>query len=106
MADPGDGDLALAQFRKHGPAMLPGAAGKQRFPNHFVEESARVEMFGGREVFERFGQRLFFWSGRSWHVDPRKIVFRPTIVTRVALHGIWGGAAAPPTLYKLLIHTH
>ena len=48
--------------------MLTGAAREQRLPNHLVEEGARVEMFGGREVFERFGQWLAAGLRFFWHI--------------------------------------
>lgn len=64
--DPGDGDFASFQFGEDGPLMFPGAPREQGLPNHLVEEGARVEMFGGGEVFERLGQRLFRFLFRSW----------------------------------------
>ncbi len=78
--------------------MLPGAAGEQSLPNHFVEEGARIEMFGGREVLERFGEGLAFWFRWSGHSVARKITFVPRFAPRFARCRMWGGAAAPPYL--------
>src|SRR5947209_5239877 len=63
MANPGDGDLAVRKFGKGRLAMLPDAWRQERFPNHFVKKSPRVEMFGGSKIFERTGQSL---SGLGW----------------------------------------
>ena len=66
MSNPGQGHLAMCKLGKNWDAVLAGTAGQQRFPNHLVKKCARVEMFGGREVFERARQGLaddlrFFW---------------------------------------------
>jgi hypothetical protein len=68
VADPGDGDFAVFQFREDGPAMLAGAAREQCLPDHLMKKGARIEMFGGREVFERLGQRLSTWARLFWHM--------------------------------------
>ena len=47
VSDPGDRHLALVQFGENGFFVLSFAPGQQRFPNHFVEESARIESPGG-----------------------------------------------------------
>ena len=53
MADPGDGNLAVGKFGEGRLPMLPGSAGEQCFPYHFMEKCARIEMFRWREIFER-----------------------------------------------------
>ena len=67
VTDPGDGDLAVGEFWKCGFALLAGAAREQSFPNHFMEERARVEMFGGRQVLEGLGQLLAGRARLFWH---------------------------------------
>ena len=58
VADPSNGHLTVTQFRERRLFMFPGAPGQQRLPNHFVEESAGIEMLRRRQVFERAGERL------------------------------------------------
>lgn len=56
--DPGQGDLSAGQFGKPGPDIFAGAPGQERFPDQFVKESARIEMFARGEVAEGARQRL------------------------------------------------
>ena len=58
MTDPGDGDLAGVQFGESRVLGLPGAPGQQRLPDHFAEESPRVEVPGRGELLEGTRQRL------------------------------------------------
>jgi len=46
VANPSDRYLAFGELGKGRFAMLPGAPGKQGFPNHFAEKGAWIEMFG------------------------------------------------------------
>src|SRR6266566_10107540 len=48
VTDPGDRHLAVVQFGEIRFFVLSFAPGEQRFPNHFVEESARIKSLGGR----------------------------------------------------------
>src|SRR5437899_6582742 len=47
VADPGDSHLAVVQFGEIRFLVLSFAPGEQRFPDHFVEKSARIESPGG-----------------------------------------------------------
>lgn len=58
VADPGEGDLAAAEFGKLGLFMLAGARSQKGLPDHFAEKSAGIEGFGGGEIFEGLGQGL------------------------------------------------
>ena len=65
MADPGERNLALAQFGKLWLFMLTGARGQKSLPNHLMKKSARVEMFARRQVFERAGQSAALLGRRA-----------------------------------------
>ena len=56
MANPSQGDLALGQFGEAGAHMLARARGQKRFPDHFIKERARFEVFAGSQVLEGAGQ--------------------------------------------------
>ena len=58
MSNPGQGHLAMYQLGKNWDAVLAGTAGQQRFPDHLAKESARIEVFGGRQVFKGAWQRF------------------------------------------------
>src|SRR5204863_2026775 len=52
VANPGDGDLAVCQFRKVRPSAFAVARREPGLPNHLVEKSARIEMIARRELLE------------------------------------------------------
>jgi hypothetical protein len=58
VANPGDGDLAVGKLRKSGLTVLACSAGQQRFPDHFMEKSAGIEVFGRGQIFKRARERL------------------------------------------------
>jgi hypothetical protein len=105
VTDPGDRHFAVFQFWKNGPAMLAGAPREQRLPDHLMKKRARIEMFGGREVFERLGQRLSTWTRLFWHVRPFSGIIHLTNTTAQIAHRPYryiyryiNGAAAQPYL--------
>ena len=70
MSDPRERHLPVLQFWKNRDALLPGPPCEPYFQHHLVKKCARVEVFGGREVFERFGERLTAWLRLFRHVRP------------------------------------
>ena len=60
--------------------MFADAAGKKCFPNHFPEERARIEVFGGRQVLEGSRKR----SPGGWRAV--RLELRHTLTTMVIIH--------------------
>ncbi len=56
MADPGQCDLAVREFRKPWADVLSVARGDEGFPDHFVKEGAGLKVLAGSQVLERPGQ--------------------------------------------------
>ena len=52
MTDPGDGDLAFDELRVDRAATDSTAGSEPALPDHFIEESARVEVIAWGEVLE------------------------------------------------------
>src|SRR5256885_9905 len=78
MADPRDRHLATAKFWERGLPMLPGSPRQQRFPDHFPEKGARIEMLGRSEILKCPRQRLLLARRpirlRSLHITAYHVI--------------------------------